>query len=194
MAKENETDELDELIEDEEGFAGPAAPKPATRASLPPRNGPARGNGAVEGDAQAELARLRAENARLRATAGLEGRRDEPATVGDVLDALDAQTGLIRDEVERAVGEYGEDVCDAVAARVEERLLEPLGLTEEDDEAGTGQAGGTKAKPAGKSSKPKSRRGLRKGELFYEADGSGPYAFNGDEGDEVDDDGRRRAY
>jgi hypothetical protein len=192
MAEENE---LNELIEDEEGFAGPA---PARRPAPAAGTGGDGGNGQRrdgEEDAQAELARLRAENARLRAVAGLEGRRDEPVTVGDLLDALDAQTGLLREQVEEAVSEYGEDVCDAVAARVEQRLLEPLGLAGEEDEEHERRSRSGKRKPGGDTGKPKTRRGLRRGQLYYKADGSGPFAYNGKaEPDEVPDDGIRPAY
>jgi hypothetical protein len=197
MARDQALDD-DELELDEEGFAGPTraarqAPKPGGGNG---GNGePWRRGGNGDEDAQAELARLRAENARLRAVAGLEARRDEPATVGDLLDANQAQADYIRSEVERAVEERGDEIADYVAECVERRLLEPLGLADEnDDEDGNG-GGSTKRKPSGKTGKTaKKRRGLRKGELFYEADGSGPFVFGGDEDDEVDDDGRRHAF
>jgi len=190
----------DDLELDEEGFAGPPARAPR---QTPGRNGDTAANGETvrrnsNDDVQAELARLRAENARLRATAGLEARRDEPATVGDLLDANQAQADYIRAEVERAVEERGDEIAEYVADCVERRLLEPLGLADEnddenDDESGSG--GTAKRKPGGRGSggKAKRRRGLHNGDLFYEADGSGPFIFAGSEDDEVDDDGRRPA-
>jgi hypothetical protein len=197
-----ETADDEELELDEKGFAGPARP-------VPRRNGNGQSNvGAVNGgangatrrrlengvqDVQSELVRLRAENARLRAVAGLEARRDEPATVGDLIDANIAQADFVRAEVERAIDEHGEELAEYIAECVERRLLEPLGLA--DDDGGTGDGGqAAKRKPAGKRAEKPKRRGLRKGELFYEADGSGPFAFRGDEEDEVDDDGRRHAF
>jgi hypothetical protein len=196
MAHDQEVED-DELEVDEEGFAGPAT----GRRQEPQRttDGPAPGgsfgrNGNGEDGVQAELARLRSEVARLKAVAGLEGRRDEPATVGDVLDANEAQIEFIRAEVERAVAERGDKVAEYIAACVEERLLEPLGLdTANDDDRAAASTRTAKRKPSS-TQLAKRRRGLRKGELFYEADGSGPFVFNGDEDDEVDDDGRRRAF
>jgi hypothetical protein len=192
MARDQEVDG-GEFELDEEGFAGPVGSRQTTRRMTDP---PMPGNGSRRNgsgdDAQAELTRLRAENARLRAVAGLEGRRDEPPTVGDVLDANAAQVEYIRSEIQRGIEERGEEIADYVAACVEERLLEPLGLDGENDDArrATGRVSTRKtaAKRGGK------RRGLRKGELFYEADGSGPFVFGGDEDDEVDDDGRRGAF
>jgi hypothetical protein len=103
-----EDDEL-ELGVDEEGFAGTPKPKTSRPSVVPVRSANGDGWHCNDGnggeDAQAELTRLRAESARRKAVAGLEGRRNESATVGDLLDALDAQTGLVRAEVKRAVGE-----------------------------------------------------------------------------------------
>ena len=207
MARDQAVDD-DELELDEDGFAGP----PARAEQAPKRNrsnggngnsDPWRRNGNGDEDTQSELARLRAENARLRAVAGLEARRDEQATVGDVLDANQAQADYIRAEVERAVDERGDEIAEYVAACVERRLLEPLGLADDGDEENSAASSGgqtAKRKPSGKGNAAakgnaaKRRRGLRKGELFYEADGSGPYVFGGREDDEVDDDGRRSAF
>jgi hypothetical protein len=162
----------DELELDQDGFAGP----PARAEQAPKRhrsnggNGNSNpwrrnGNGNGDEDTQSELARLRAERDalraerdRLRAVAGLEARREEPATVGDVLDATSAQTELVRAEVQRALDEHGEEMADYVAECVERRLLEPLGLADEQDEDADSEAA-AKQNPNGKANKtqPKTR-------------------------------------
>jgi hypothetical protein len=143
----------DELELDEDGFAGPPAKgktrpngsKPDGDNAAPWLRNASAGNGGE--DVEAELARLRAENARLRAVAGLEGRRDEPVTVGDLLDANEAQAAYIRTEVERAVGEHGDEIADYVAACVEHRLLDSLN-GEGDDDIGNGAKAKRKTKKA----------------------------------------------
>ena len=126
-------------------------------------------------DLRSERDRLRAENARLRAVAGLEVRRDEPVTVGDLLDANEAQAASIRGEVERAVEEYGETVLDVVADRVLQRQLDELGL---DDESGgeteKEEARGKSAQK--KTSKPGPRRSVRELDGPY-TDGSHRLVF-----------------
>lgn len=75
-----EDDEL-ELEVDEEGFAGTPKPRTSRPSVVPVRSG--NGDGWTlqrrqrRGGRQAELTRLRAESARLKAVAGLEGRRNE---------------------------------------------------------------------------------------------------------------------
>lgn len=119
---------------------------------------------------RAELARLRSENDRLRAMAGLEGRREEPATVGDLLDLSAAQTSLVRQEVERVLVERGDVICDAIAERVEERLLDTVA-----PESGTGKGGKTVKAGAG-------RRGAGKPAPRSTRELDGPYVRKGKRG------------
>jgi hypothetical protein len=179
MPREQVTDD-DDLELDEDGFTGPAPSRPASR-NGGDENGTSNGNGA---DVQAELARvraerdaLRAERDRLRAVASLEARRDEPATVGDVLDATSAQTELVRAEVQRAFDEHGEEIADYVADCVERRLLEPLGLAEEeddeddDDEVAAKRKQGAGKKAGGKATKKSGPVMIAAGTQYVGADG-----------------------
>lgn len=123
-------------------------------------------------DERSELARLRSENARLRAVAGLEGRREEPATVGDLLDVNTVQADLIRDEVARLVDEQADEFCDRIAERVEERLLD-TGALEGDEESNGGEAGNGRSsrRRRGQGGKRK-RPGRKRGHMYRTADGS----------------------
>jgi len=101
-----------------------------------------------------EVARLRGENARLKKVAGLEARRDDPATVGDVLDAISAA-----DEARRA-----EDAacwrrrCEEIAERVEIRLLDAAAGFELEDELEDEDEGADRRKqPAKRSRKVRER-------------------------------------
>ncbi|HZR91332.1 MAG TPA: hypothetical protein VFA44_02870 [Gaiellaceae bacterium] len=146
-AARGETNSNDEEEEEEDGG------EPAERAAVAtvPREHPS----SARLDAlEAEVARLRGENARLKKVAGLEARRDDPATVGDVLDAISAA-----DEARRAEeAACWRRRCDEIAERVESRLLDAAAGLELEDELEDEDEGASRRKqPAKRSRKVRER-------------------------------------
>jgi hypothetical protein len=179
VVDEDELDEEDVVDEEDD-----PTPRPKSRSTH--GNG---GNG-IEGDDElrAEVAKLRGEVALLRVAAGLEGRREEVATVGDVLDANQAQAEALRVELAEAFRQNYDDLCDTIAERVEERLLDTVAPEDEDEEHGGAKS---RTKPSGrrsaKRSGPRDVRELegpyvdrKTDEMFY-VDGDGNrYGTDGD--------------
>jgi hypothetical protein len=144
---------------------------------------PANGNGEDKDELRAQVARLEGEVASLRIAAGLEGRREEVATVGDVLDANAAQAAALRAELAEDLRQRYDELCGAIAERVEARLLDAV--APEDEENGKPHRGKAK-KAAGKTNGPRSLREL---EGPFVRDNERGVWFRDQEGNWYDEDG-----
>jgi hypothetical protein len=134
---------------------------------------------------EAEIAKLRGELARSKALSGLDGRREEPATVGDVLDALEAQAAAQRAEAIETWRRHYNHVYDEIAGRVEGRLFDRVNGQDEEDDENRG-APGVKN---GKQGKGKTRPGRKRHRLYLDENGNAYIWSGADEEDEVPDDG-----
>jgi hypothetical protein len=133
---ELELDDADEegfvRLDDEDDDEDEEPKRPKRRQPAAPE--PVSGEAAEVAQLRAEVSRMSGELARLRAAGGLEARRDEPATVGDVIDALQAEREAIRAELADLAGRHYPRVRDELAAHVESRLLDGIdGIADEDE-------------------------------------------------------------
>jgi len=175
VVDEDELDDEDE-DEDEEDPSATRKGKPGAVVSAGRAN-PGNGNGGEDEDElRSKVAKLEGEVARLRVAAGLEGRREEVATVGDVLAANEAQAAALRAELAETFRQNYDELCDSIAERVEERLLDTVAPEDEDEDEDnggkTGKAGVIRrGKRTGKKPEPRNVRELE-----------GPYARDGERG------------
>jgi len=164
--------------DDENGNGGNGGDDPFATGEARPgavttrRPNPGNGNGEDEDELRSKVAKLEGEVARLRVAAGLEGRREEVATVGDVLAANEAQAAALRAELAETIRQGYDEWCDEIAARVEERLLDTVAPEDEGNGGKGGKVGATRrGKRTGKKPGPRNVRELE-----------GPYARDGERG------------
>src|SRR5581483_4757678 len=139
---------------------------------------------------RAELAQLRGEVARLRTHAGLEARRDMPATVGDVIDALRAERDAARAEIGELLRQHYPRGRGEIASVFREVLTDGLSGSDEEDDQGAARKAAAGKK--GASEKAATRPGRKRGHLYRDSATGELYVWGRtSELDEVLDDGER---
>lgn len=177
--RRNDPDELDDELDDDEdeseGFArlDDEDEPPRRRPKSEPTQPQAQAEASEVAQLRAEVARMAGELVRLRAAGGLEARRDEPATVGDVLDALQALRQAVAAELAALYGQHASRERAEIAAAVEAQLLDALEGGDEnepwEDEDELTSARDRRKRSAGRAGEPVM---LRAYQGYKDADGN----------------------